>query len=294
MAVVHGKPEVIELALVAILAEGHLLLEDVPGVGKTTLARALAAVSGGEFRRVQCTSDLLPGDITGVNILDPDGGGLHFRRGPVFANIVLADEINRATPKTQSALLEAMNEQCVTVDGVSHELPRPFLVLATQNPHDHQGTYVLPDAQLDRFLMCLQMGYPDRESERHILRSGGLRRARFVEALSTEEVLWLQSQVDEVSVPDEVEDYMLDLVDRTRSDAGLVRGVSTRGAEAMYRAVRALALARNRAFVIPEDVRELSVAVLAHRIQARAEGRRLGEGGAQVIRGILRNLRPPG
>jgi len=294
MQVVHGKPEVIERALVAILAEGHLLLEDVPGVGKTTLARALAAVSGGEFRRVQCTSDLLPGDITGVNILDSDGGGFHFRRGPIFANIVLADEINRATPKTQSALLEAMNEQSVTVDGVSHPLPRPFLVLATQNPHDHQGTYVLPDAQLDRFLMCLQMGYPDRESERKILRSGGLRRAQFQEALSPEEVLWLQSQVDEVKVPAEVEDYLLDLVDRSRSDAGLVRGVSTRGAEALYRAVRALALARNRSFVIPEDVLELAVPVLAHRVQARAEGQRLGEGGARVIRSILRDLRPPG
>jgi MoxR-like ATPase len=289
--VVRGKAAVIELALVAILAEGHLLLEDVPGVGKTTLARALAAISGGEFRRVQCTSDLLPGDITGVNILAAEGSGLHFRPGPIFANVVLADEINR---ETQSALLEAMNEGCVTVDGVSHELPQPFLVLATQNPHDHQGTFVLPDAQLDRFLMCLEMGYPDRENERMILRSGGLRRATFGEALTAEELQWLQGQVDSVRMSTEVEDYLLDLVQKTRSDAGLVRGVSTRGAEALYRASLALALARSRDFVIPEDIRELAVPVLAHRVQARAEGVRLGEGGGRVIQGILRSLRPPG
>ena len=291
---VQGKDQVIEFALVAVLCEGHLLLEDVPGVGKTTLARALAAVSGGAFRRVQCTSDLLPGDITGVNVLNMERGELVFRPGPIFGNVVLADEINRATPKTQSALLEAMNEHSVTVDGTSHPLPRPFLVLATQNPHDHQGTFVLPDGQLDRFLMCLRMGYPDRESERRILRSGGIRTARFENALTAAQVQWLQAQVDFVRISEEVEDYLLDLVAATRSDAGLIRGVSTRGAEALYRAVRAMALVRGRSYVIPDDVRELAIPVLAHRVQARAEGRRLGEGGGLVIREILRSLRPPG
>jgi MoxR-like ATPase len=292
--VVRGKDDVVEMALVAVVAGGHLLLEDVPGVGKTTLASAMAAAIGGSFSRVQFTSDLLPGDITGVNVLDTEHGGFRFRSGPVFANVVLADEINRATPKTQSALLEAMSEHIVTVDGVRHPLPDPFSVLATQNPHDFHGTFALPDSQLDRFLMRLSMGYPSREAERAILRSGGLRRATMSAALSLEETRTLCAAVDLIDVHEEVEDYVLELVHRSRADARLLRGVSTRGAEALHRAIRALALARGRHFAIPEDVQSMAVAVLAHRVVARAPGERVEDGAAKAIRELLWELPAPG
>jgi MoxR-like ATPase len=285
--VVHGKPRVVEMALVAVAAGGHVLVEDVPGVGKTTLARALAAAIGGSLGRVQFTSDLLPGDITGVNVLDPTGG-FRFRSGPVFANVVLADEINRATPKTQSAMLEAMNERRVTVDGTSHALPNPFTVLATQNPVDFHGTFPLPDSQLDRFLVRLSMGYPDREHERSILRKGGLRHAEFPTALTLEETRQLCEAVEMVEVHEEIEDYLLDLISGTRTDSRFLRGVSTRGAEALYRVARALALARGRSFVVPEDIRELAIPVLAHRVVVRSDSER---GGAErALRGLLRDL----
>ena len=293
-SVVRGKDAVVELALVAVIAGGHVLVEDVPGVGKTTLASALAGAIGGEFRRVQFTSDLLPGDITGVSVLDPASGGFRFRPGPLFANVVLADEINRATPKTQSALLEAMNERRVTVDGHSHPLPAPFVVLATQNPHDYHGTFPLPDSQLDRFLLRLSMGYPDREAERAILRSGGLRRARIEGSLCPEDVVALCQAAEDVVVHPEVEDYLLGLVERSRSDVRLLRGVSTRGADSLYRAVKALALARGRRFAIPEDVLELAVPVLAHRVVARAETGPTGEGAVTAIRELLRDVPVPG
>jgi MoxR-like ATPase len=289
--VVRGKDEVVELALVAVVAGGHLLLEDVPGVGKTTLATSLASAIGGTLRRVQFTSDLLPGDITGVNVLGPEGGDFRFRPGPLFANVVLADEINRATPKTQSALLEAMSEKRVTVDGVSHLLPAPFSVLATQNPHDYHGTFPLPESQLDRFLLRLSMGYPDREHEREILRSGGLRQARFSPALDLDETLQLCAAVDQVLMHPEVEDYLLDLVQITRTDSRFVRGVSTRGTEALHRASRALALARGRAFVIPEDLRELAIPVLSHRVSARSAGE--VDGAAEAIREVMWELPAP-
>ncbi len=288
---VRGKDAVVELALVAVVAGGHLLLEDVPGVGKTTLATALANAIGGTLRRVQFTSDLLPSDITGVNVLATDGSDFAFRPGPLFANVVLADEINRATPKTQSALLEAMSERQVTVDGVRHPLPAPFAVLATQNPHDFHGTFPLPDSQLDRFLIRLSMGYPDREHERQILRSGGLRSARFEPALSLDDAVRLCGAVEGVAVHEEVEDYILDLIQLTRSDPRFVRGASTRGAEALHRAARALALGRGRAFVIPEDVRELAVPVLAHRVVARAVGD--GDGASEAVRAALWELPSP-
>ncbi len=291
--VVRGKDEVVEMALVAITAGGHLLLEDVPGVGKTTLAAALSRALGGSLSRIQFTSDLLPGDITGVNVLDAESGGFRFRAGPVFANVVLADEINRATPKTQSALLEAMSERRVTVDGAPHALPAPFAVLATQNPHDFHGTFALPDSQLDRFLMRLSMGYPDREHERSILRSGRQRVKELEPALSLAETRALCAAVDAVDMHEEVEDYLLELVHRTRADARLLRGVSTRGAEALYRASRALALARGRAFVVPEDLRELAVPVLAHRVVARAPGERVEDGAGKAIREILWELPAP-
>ena len=288
--VIRGKDEVVELALVAVVAGGHVLLQDVPGVGKTTLASALAATIGGEFRRVQFTSDLLPSDLTGVGILDQ--GAVRFRPGPLFANVVLADEINRGTPKVQSALLEAMNERRVTVDGVSHPLPQPFLVLATQNPHDFHGTYALPESQLDRFLLRLSMGYPDRASEREILRGGGSRKPVARAVTDPAEVAELALAAERVTVHPQVEDYLLSLVERTRADSRLIRGVSTRGAEALYRAVRALAIVRGRAFATPEDVAQLALPVLAHRVISRADD--AGEGAATALREILWDLPAPG
>ena len=292
--VIQGKDDVVELALVAVVAGGHVLIQDVPGVGKTTLAQTIAKVLGGEFRRIQFTSDTLPGDITGVGILDGERGDFSFRQGPIFANVVLADEINRATPKTQSALLEAMNERKVTVDGVSHPLPSPFVVLATQNPHDFHGTFALPDSQLDRFLMRLSMGYPDRESERTILRSHGMRRTDVEQVLTLEEVHELIEAAEAVKVHEDLENYILALVEKTRGDERLLRGVSTRGADALYRACRALALARGRTYAIPEDVRDLAVPVLAHRVMARTDGGSVSrEGAGRTIREILWDLPAP-
>ncbi|MEC7947609.1 MAG: AAA family ATPase [Myxococcota bacterium] len=292
-AIVLGKSDVVELALVAVIGGGHLLLEDVPGVGKTTLAGAMAGALGGTLSRIQFTSDLLPGDITGVNVLDAEGGGFRFRPGPVFASVVLADEINRATPKTQSALLEAMSERQVTVDGVRHALPDPFVVLATQNPHDFHGTFPLPDSQLDRFMMRLSIGYPGREHERAILRSGRERAASAPPGLDATVARALCGAVGCVSVHAEIEDLLLELVHRTRSDARLLRGVSTRGAEALYRSMRARALVRGRAFVIPEDLHALAVPVLAHRVVSRSSGERAGDGAVQAIQELLWELPAP-
>ncbi|MFN7144926.1 MAG: AAA family ATPase, partial [Myxococcota bacterium] len=242
---VVGKPEVIELALVCVLAGGHLLLEDVPGVGKTTLGLTLARALGGRFKRVQFTSDLLPSDILGATVLEPRLGTFEFRAGPIFANVVLADEINRATPRTQSALLEAMNEGQVSVDGETHALPDPFLVIATQNPHEYQGTWPLPDSQLDRFLVRASMGYPSREAERAILRG----EARFRDddtPIDPAALAELRAEAAAVRVHAELEDYVLDLVAATRAAPSLARGVSTRGAEALIRAARAFARLRGR------------------------------------------------
>lgn len=290
-AVVHGKEEVVELALTGILAGGHLLLEDVPGVGKTTLAASLASALGGSFSRIQFTADLLPGDITGVTVLD--GGDFVFRQGPLFANVVLADEINRTSPKTQSALFEAMEERRVTVDGKTRALPAPFLVVATQNPHDVHGTYPLPDSQLDRFLMRVSMGYPDRESERAVLRQGGLRRATAETVTSAADISGLVQAAERVRVSEAVEDYLLDLVRRSREDQRLLRGVSPRGAQALFRAVKARALVRGRGFAIPEDVRDLALPVLTHRVLARVDTGRAGQGAETALQAILDALPPP-
>ncbi|HJN76669.1 MAG TPA: MoxR family ATPase [Myxococcota bacterium] len=287
--IVLGKGELVELSLVCVLAGGHLLLEDVPGVGKTTLASALAGALGGTFNRIQFTSDMLPADVLGAMVLEPSSS-LAFRPGPIFANVVLADEINRCTPKTQSALLEAMNERRVSVDGQTHELPAPFLVVATQNPHDHTGTFPLPESQLDRFLLRLSMGYPDREAERRVLRAGGFRRSKVEAAVDMDTLRGLVEAVEGVGMHAEVEDYVLDLISATRSDSRLLRGASTRGAEALYRACKAFALVRGRGFVVPEDVRELAVPVLAHRVIARGENIRAGE---QAVREILWDLPSP-
>lgn len=288
--VIRGKSQVVELAMVAVIAGGHILLEDVPGVGKTTLAHSLAAALGGSFSRIQFTSDLLPADVLGTLVLEPGAGSLVFRPGPVFANVVLADEVNRCTPKTQSALLEAMAERRVSVDGTRHALPEPFLVVATQNPHDHGGTFPLPDSQLDRFLLRLSMGYPDREAERAVLRSGGFRKAELQAALAPQRVGELLLAAEAVSVHEELEDYLLELVSRTRSDPRFVRGVSPRGAEALYRAAKALALVRGRGFVIPEDLRTLVLPVLAHRVIPRGEGIAAAE---RAFTELLAELPPP-
>ena len=289
--VVRGKQAQVELALVAVLSSGHLLIEDIPGVGKTTLAFTLARALGGEFKRVQFTSDLLPADLLGVSVLDPSSARFAFRRGPVFTNVLLADEINRTTPRTQSALLEAMNERRVTVDGTTHQLPSPFMVVATQNPHDYHGTFELPDSQLDRFLIRMSMGYADPESERAVLRTGGLSRAHIDPVLNPDEVQALVQDAQAVAVHKDLEDYLLALVTRTRQDDRLLRGVSTRGLEALHRAIRALALVRGRAHCIPEDVQELILPVWAHRVLVRSGG---GNGDAEAaLREILWDVPAP-
>jgi MoxR-like ATPase len=267
----RGKPEVVRLSIVCLLARGHLLIEDVPGVGKTTLAQALARSVSCRFHRLQFTSDMLPSDVLGVTIYNAHSEAFEFKPGPIFSNFLLADEINRTTPKTQSALLEAMNESQVTIDGHSHPLPRPFMVIATQNPVEHHGTYPLPESQLDRFLMRLRVGYPDSASERRILRDSdrGLPQPD-MPVLSAEDVIELQETVHHVHVEESLVDYMLAIVEKTRHHESLVLGVSPRGAQALFRAVQALALMEGRDFAIPDDVKRLAVPVFAHRIVINA------------------------
>lgn len=289
--VILGKDEVIDRVLAAVLAGGHVLLHDVPGVGKTTLAQALARALGGRFSRVQFTADLLPADLTGVTVLDREGG-LRFREGPLFANVVLADEINRSSPKTQSALFEAMEEGTITADGHTHALPAPYLVIATQNPYEAHGTFPLPDSQLDRFLMRLYLGYPSREVERAVIRQEGRGAASVSAAIAPEAMTALREAAAAVAMPARVEDYLLDLVQRTREDPRLLRGVSPRGAQALHRASRAWALVRGRTFVIPEDLRELAVPVLGHRVLVRA-AHGAETAGDDAIRALLDGLPSP-
>jgi len=268
---IRGKPDVVRLSVVCLLARGHLLIEDVPGVGKTTLAQAMARSVHCRFHRLQFTSDMLPSDVLGVTIYNAGAREFEFKQGPVFTNFLLADEINRATPKTQSALLEAMNELQVTIEGRSYTLEQPFMVLATQNPVEHHGTYPLPESQLDRFLMRLRIGYPDRCAEREIVRSKDGVRAETVEAvLSVEDLLQLQDQVCRVNVDDALVDYMLAIAEKTRTHDSLALGVSPRGAQALYRATQALALLEGRDYVIPDDVKRLAIPVFAHRISINA------------------------
>jgi MoxR-like ATPase len=264
---IRGKAEVLRLSLVCLLARGHLLIEDVPGVGKTTLAHALAHSVDCQFHRLQFTSDMLPSDVLGVTIYNAHTQAFEFKPGPVFTNFLLADEINRTTPKTQSALLEAMNERQVTIDSHSYSLPQPFMVMATQNPVEHHGTYPLPESQLDRFFMRLRIGYPDGESERQILRNGaGVQELTFDPVLSAEEVLRLQSWAGSVTVDDSLVDYMLAIVEKTRVHESLALGVSPRGAQALYRAAQALAMVEGREYAVPDDVKRLAVPVFAHRV----------------------------
>jgi MoxR-like ATPase len=263
---IRGKAEVLRLSLVCLLARGHLLIEDVPGVGKTTLAHALARSVDCQFHRLQFTSDMLPSDVLGVTIYNAHSQAFEFKPGPVFTNFLLADEINRTTPKTQSALLEAMNARQVTIDSHSYALPRPFMVMATQNPVEHHGTYPLPESQLDRFFMRLRMGYPDPSSEREILRNGGDREAHIDPVITAEEVLQLQDWAGRVVVDDSLVGYMLAIVEKTRAHDSLALGVSPRGAQALYRATQALAMVEGRDYAIPDDVKRVAVPVFAHRV----------------------------
>src|SRR5688572_5729951 len=296
-SVIFGKSDVVKLTVTCLLARGHVLLEDVPGIGKTALARATSRSVSCVFRRLQFTPDLLPSDVTGLSVFDPDKKEFLFKKGPVFANILLADEINRATPRTQSALLEAMNEQRVSVDGTTHVLPAPFMVIATQNPLEFTGTYPLPESQLDRFLMTLRMGYPTAEEERAILLS---RRAAdpvdsLQPVLSAEELNRLADRVNEVRIDDALAGYIVDIVQRTRSDRNLLAGVSPRGAIHLSRAARAHALVEGRDFATPDDVKAVATAVMTHRvIERRARG--AGEGrqsAVQIIRKILQEAPVP-
>jgi MoxR-like ATPase len=267
-SIVRGNDEVVRLALVAILARGHLLIEGVPGVGKTTLAHALARTIDCEFRRVQFTSDMLPSDVLGISVYSAVEERFEFKRGPIFTNILLADEVNRTTPKTQSALLEAMSERQVTVDGYSHPLPNPFLVIATQNPVEHHGTYPLPESQLDRFLIRARMGYPEARSEREILRgqAGAARLDQLVPVLSAEEITALQREVANVRVEDSLIEYSLAIVERTRTHEQLSLGVSPRGSLMLYQAAQAMAFLEGRDFCIPDDFKKLALPTFAHRI----------------------------
>jgi MoxR-like ATPase len=266
--VIRGKPDAVKLSLVCLLAEGHLLIEDVPGVGKTTLAHTLARVLNCSFRRIQFTSDLLPSDILGVSIFNSATQSFDFRRGPIFHNIILADEMNRTTPKTQSALLEAMSEGSVSVDNSTCALPRPFMVVATQNPIEHHGTYPLPESQLDRFLLRIKMGYPENHAEKEILRRQN--RARSLDSLQpvmqVEDILKAQSLVEEVRVDDSLLDYIMTIVEATRRSEFLHVGVSPRGSLALRRAAQALAHYEGRNFCIPDDIKRLVLPVLAHRV----------------------------
>jgi MoxR-like ATPase len=264
---IRGKPEVLRLSLACLLARGHLLIEDVPGVGKTTLAQALARSVDSSFHRLQFTSDMLPSDVLGVTIYNSQLQEFEFKPGPVFTNFLLADEINRATPKTQSALLEAMNELQVTVDGRSWPVPRPFMVIATQNPVEHHGTYPLPESQLDRFLMRISIGYPDEGSEREILRQSAASAFEHVRAvISSSELVLLQEGVARIPVDEALLDYMLAIVKRTRSHESLSMGVSPRGAQGLYRAAQAMAAVEGRDYVTPDDVKRMVVPVFAHRV----------------------------
>jgi MoxR-like ATPase len=267
-SVVLGKNDVIRLCLVALLSGEHILLEDVPGVGKTLLGKALAKSVDAEFSRVQFTPDLLPGDILGTTVYDKNENQFRFMQGPIFSNIVLADEINRATPRTQSALLEAMSDRQVTADGNTYMLPNPFMVIATQNPFEFEGTYALPESQLDRFIMRISVGYPDRQAELNVLSSH--RNGEPVESLKPvldhEQVLTLIQMVREVVVDASIQEYLMDIVESTRRSDALVTGASTRGAISLYRASQALALIENRDFVVTDDIKRLAVPVFAHRL----------------------------
>jgi MoxR-like ATPase len=298
---IYGKEEAIQLSLITLLARGHLLIEDVPGVGKTTLAQALAKSFHCTFQRIQFTSDLLPSDVLGVSVYNPESREFEFRSGPIFANVVLADEINRTTPRTQSALLEAMNEAQVSIDGKTMALPQPFLVIATQNPVEHHGTYPLPESQLDRFLMRIKMGYPSPETEREILRKRvGVRGENPLDALEpvadVSEVLTMQDEVAHIKVDSSLHDYALEIVNRTRNSDLLALGVSPRGTLMLQRAAQARAFLYGRDYCLPDDFKKLAVPVFSHRVVAssrHASLQKKSETTESVLRDIVESVPVP-
>ena len=293
--VIQGKREVIQMALACLVADGHLLIEDVPGVGKTMLAKAIARSIDGTWHRIQFTPDLLPSDVTGVSVWNRAENEFEFRQGGIFANIVLADEVNRASPKTQSALLEAMEERQVTVDVVTHDLERPFMVIATQNPIEYEGTYPLPEAQLDRFLMRIKVGYPDRAAGIDILEThGGTEPVdNLAPVLTAADVVKLQEAVTSIYVAPSLRGYIVDLVEATRHERDLVLGVSPRGALALQRASRAFAAAAGRDYVIPDDLKLLAGSVLEHRLILSPEAQLRGGTASEVLESVLGRVPVP-
>jgi MoxR-like ATPase len=287
--VIVGKRAALEMMMVALLCEGHVLLEDVPGSGKTMLARAVAASLGIQFKRIQCTPDLMPNDVTGVSIFNQKTGDFEFRPGPIFVNILLADEVNRATPRTQSALLEAMQEQQVTVDGITRELPRPFLVLATQNPIEYEGTFPLPEAQLDRFLMRLSLGYPLPADERQILLN--LQRehpiTRLDKVVDGGQLPALQRQVWDIHIDETLQKYIVDLAAATRTHPDLSLGISPRGSLALFKTAQALAAIRGRDHVLPDDIKLLAPVTLTHRLIVKPEAELRGRSAATILADVL-------
>jgi MoxR-like ATPase len=293
--VVKGKDETIELAIVALIAEGHLLIEDVPGVGKTTLGHALARALDCNFHRIQFTSDLLPSDVLGVSVFNPRQNEFEFKPGPIFSNIVLADEINRTTPKTQSALLEAMNENQVTIENTTYPLPRPFMVLATQNPVEHHGTYPLPESQLDRFMMKIEIGYPNAEAEKEILHkyTNGSYHQTIQPVLVPADVLYLQDESRKVHINAKIVDYMIQLVQRTRNHPEIELGISPRGTVSLFRASQALAMVDGRKFVLPDDVKRAATPVFGHRLALARHGSKGSRSKEEVLEGILSEIKVP-
>ena len=287
--VIIGKRDIVQLVVVALLCEGHVLLEDVPGTGKTMLARSVSTSLGVEFKRLQCTPDLLPNDITGVSIFDQSKQLFNFIPGPAFTNILLADEVNRATPRTQSALLESMGERQITVDGVTRKLKRPFLVIATQNPLEYEGTFPLPEAQLDRFLMKLKLGYLDEQTESQLLINLGREHPidSLVQVVDGNRLPEMSQQVWDVHVDETIRDYIVRLVFATRTNSNLILGASPRGSHALYRAAQALAAIKGRDYVLPDDVKQLAPAVLAHRCIVHPESAIRGVKIDDVISNIL-------
>jgi MoxR-like ATPase len=294
--VIQGKRDVVELALLALIAEGHVLVEDVPGVGKTQLAKSIARSIDSVFQRVQFTPDLLPSDVTGVSVWDRNRNEFEFKPGPIFANIVVGDEINRASPKTQSALLEAMEERQVTSDGVTRELPLPFMVMATQNPREHEGTYPLPESQLDRFMMRVVIGYPSRQKELEILDTHGVR-STFHDlrpVVTIPEIDELIATAREVTVSSSVKTYIVDLVEGTRQHPDVLLGASPRSALFLQRLSRARAASQGREYVIPDDIKVLAHPVLEHRMGLRPEAQMRGETLPDLIEDVMTRLRVPG
>jgi MoxR-like ATPase len=294
--VLRGKKRAVHLSLVCLFAEGHLLIEDVPGVGKTSLAKAIARSIGGSWRRIQFTPDLLPSDVTGASVWDGSRSDFEFRPGGVFANVVLADEINRASPKTQSALLEAMEERQVTVDNQTYRLPSPFIVIATQNPVELEGTYPLPEAQLDRFLLRLRIGYPDREAELAILDVYGDREINVDDLepiCDAETVAVLSKELTQIHIAPELQGYVVDLADATRHHRDLMLGVSPRGALALQRTARALAASVGRSYVVPDDIKALAPSVLEHRLVLSPEAMMRGVSATDVLASVLESVPVP-